>query len=519
MLIYGVLSRDGVDLSQPEFVIMHVMFLPIVMMHFAVGLLTTQGSLSRLYAAPISTRSLVAWHMFPGGILMSLHVAASLWIQNKLFYSRLPILGPSLFAGVAWAAAQWMLSIQHRTLRGPLLTGLPVVVSFIWLQSKYGAWMSQPSHYWFDVTPGDAVTMVIAVAASYWLTVAAVTRDRCGERMQALRIWNILEDAMERWASRTKNNLSPFSSAEQAQLWYEWRYKGMALPVAVATLLFFAALVFIVRLAAIGNISQLLAELQEGLIGGGGFLSLVAAITGFMVGSVSSGNQIRHHNPTIRDLANISELDHMGHFLATRPISTSIFASCMLRNAGKSVLYSWASWSSALLVTRFVSGFAVEVPALTIPRAIEGWYLPLTLLGAWIAMTTAATITMTGRSGPFLMSTCGLAFVGFIVDMAVKKVATAETQKLLVQSFPVVISVLIVLGTAAALVKAYRQHLLEPNVVSKTVVVWVIIAVIAFMLRPTDLPLLAYPMIAAFSALIVLPIATAPLAIAWNRHR
>lgn len=519
MLVYGALCREGVDLSEPEFVIMHVMFLPIMMMQFTLGLLTAQGSLSRLYSAPISTRSLVAWHMFPGGILMSLHVAASLWIQNKLFDSGLPILGPSLFAGVAWASAQLMVSIQHRTLRGPVLTGLPVIVCFIWLQSKYGTWMAQPSHYWSEVTPGDGVMMLIAVAASYWLTVAAVTRDRCGERIQALRIWNILEDAMERWASRTKNNQRPFRSAEQAQLWYEWRYKGIALPVAVATLLVFAALVFVVRLAAIGNVSQLLRELQEGLIGGGGVLSLVAAITGLMVGSVSSGNQIRHHNPTIRDLANISELDHMGHFLATRPISTSTFASCILRNAGKSVLCGWAIWSLVLLLTRFVSGFAANVPAPSIPQAIESWYLPLTLLGAWIAMTTAATIMMTGRSGLFLLSTCGLLIFGFVVDIIVKELASAEAQQLLFQVWPVVFSLLVVTGTAFVIVKARRRQLLGQTGALQTVVAWIILAVIAFMLRPAELPLVAYPLIMAFSALIVLPVATAPLALAWNRNR
>lgn len=41
----------------------------------------------------------------------------------------------------------------------------------------------------------------------------------------------------------------------------------------------------------------------------------------------------------------------------------------------------------------------------------------------------------------------------------------------------------------------------------------------AILLRPTSVPFIVYPLARAFAALAVMPFASMPLAIAWNRHR
>lgn len=78
LLVFSALQREGLDPSEQACLIVYTAFLPIMMFQFGVGIMAAQGSLARLYTAPISTASLVAWHMFPGAALMALEVAVAL---------------------------------------------------------------------------------------------------------------------------------------------------------------------------------------------------------------------------------------------------------------------------------------------------------------------------------------------------------------------------------------------------------------------------------------------------------
>ena len=80
-------------------------------------------------------------------------------------------------------------------------------------------------------------------------------------------------------------------------------------------------------------------------------------------------------------------------------------------------------------------------------------------------------------------------------------------------------STAIVAATLMAFVKAHRRRFLSRKSQCVSGVIWIAIAIVGIAIRPADLPVVAYPMILAFSALVILPRATTPLAIAWNRHR
>ena len=85
LLTYSALSRIGIDANDPAFITLQFSFLPLVIFQFAVGIVVAQGPMARLYAAPISANSIVAWHMFSGGILLALETAAAAWLYNWLF--------------------------------------------------------------------------------------------------------------------------------------------------------------------------------------------------------------------------------------------------------------------------------------------------------------------------------------------------------------------------------------------------------------------------------------------------
>lgn len=176
-LLYTVFSHFQADFAEPAFVIMHVILLQMSMLMFGLGIVAAQGSLSRLFLLPVSTARIVAWHLLPGAVILSLEVAASLSMQNLWFGLQQPVLGPALFAAAAWASAQMLVGLSHRTLRSIMLASIPVILAFCWFAARYGHWFQQPSHYWYDVSSAEACTVLFSCAVCYFLTVQAIARS------------------------------------------------------------------------------------------------------------------------------------------------------------------------------------------------------------------------------------------------------------------------------------------------------------------------------------------------------
>jgi hypothetical protein len=80
-------------------------------------------------------------------------------------------------------------------------------------------------------------------------------------------------------------------------------------------------------------------------------------------------------------------------------------------------------------------------------------------------------------------------------------------------------SVLIVFVTVLAFVRAKQQQHLRTSTLSATALIGCCMALVGFALLPAHTQRFEYPLVFAFAALAMLPMATLPLAIAWNRHR
>ncbi len=518
VLILTALHGEGLDPAEQAWLIVHTAFLSIMMLLFAVGIMSAQGPLSRLYAAPVSTMSLVAWHMFSGAALLALEVFISLEFQRLLIYRGLSVAGPSLFAIVAWASAQPLMSVPQRTVFGFLQSATPCMLMFFWLQSRYGGWFSQPTHYWTELRGTELLLMAGATAGSFWLTCRAVARDRCGElnRSSLLRsLWNRLVSVLDARGAA----VAPFRSSIEAQLWYEWHYRGRALPLGAALTLCIAYGLLLIRLLQEGDLAIHLQLLHEGLVAGGGVLALLAALTGLLAGSTSTGNHIRHHNSTLRDVTNSGNFDQMGHFPATRPLSDRTLADCVLWNVGRSVVTAWALWLAVFLpvvfVVRLTSGSAEYLLKFEQWR----WFLPLTLTGAWVAMMLTTLMTLTGRCAWFIVALFNGVILIFCLDLAARWLLPESTRTLLFQSLLATASALIIVGTLLTFHYARRRQLLEIRRGRSLLMASLLLIPLAVWVAPPDLPKVAYAVIVAFFALAVLPFAAAPLAFAWNRHR
>ncbi len=518
-LLYTAFGHLGVDYEDPALVAMHVILLQLMMLLFGLGIVGAQGALSRMFLLPVSTATVVAWHLIPGSILLSVEVAIALVAQNAYFGLNQPVVGPTLFAATVWASAQMLVGMSHRTLKSVLLASAPSVLSFCWFGSRYGGWFRPPFHYWAEVTLVEIFTLLISFSVFSVLTVRAIARDRCGEHFRPISFWKWVERTWEQftWTRSERDKL--FRSPMEAQLWYEWRSKGIALPTIVVAVIVFGGFIFLVRVLVVGNWTEPLKELQEVMVGGGFLLSIVAGVAGLLLGTTFSGIQSRNHSATIRDLNTQSAFDQMGSFLASRPITNVRYAEVILRTAIRSVAWSWGLWA-LLAAVAAVAGIVTETP---LPPAISNlapyWYLPGTLLAAWIGMTCVASAVLTGRFTRFSVAFVLMIFGAVLLNLLIDHYASPQARRFLGVLLSIIMSVVVLGGTMLAFSAALRNCLIASRSAGLCGVFWIALTAFAILFRPPALGFFAFPLISSFAALVVLPFATTPLAIAWNRHR
>jgi hypothetical protein len=246
-------------------------------------------------------------------------------------------------------------------------------------------------------------------------------------------------------------------------------------------------------------------QLLEGLVAGGGLLSVMGLIGGLIMGNSGPND------------ANFE----MGNFLATRPMTSTDMARTILKAAARSVLVAWIIWAAAFL-TLYVLLLATHVDlGAVLPSELGWWFFPATLLGAWIVAGLVASIGLTGRSRLFLKLFCG-GFVLFIaLSMFSKHALSRQAQMQFGLGLLAVCGLALMLATAWAFVAARRGSLVGLPTVYVAFSVWAaldMLVVLERVLRPT-VPVAVLVFVVGLLALVVSPLAAAPLAIAWNRNR
>ncbi|HET6884261.1 MAG TPA: hypothetical protein VFI31_29180, partial [Pirellulales bacterium] len=159
-ILFAALRMDGaVDPRDPSQMVMHVVLVQINMFVFAAAIFTAQGSPSRLYALPVTTASIVVWHLLPMMVLMALETAVSTVALNALFDLGWPVWGPAFFAAVTTAAVAAMFWLTDKS--GWVFVGLLIVPAAmgLWFKSRYGEVFSPPTRLWYEVTFAESVTM------------------------------------------------------------------------------------------------------------------------------------------------------------------------------------------------------------------------------------------------------------------------------------------------------------------------------------------------------------------------
>ena len=425
--------------------------------------------------------------------MVAAHSAGSTAALNAVFGLESPIWGPTIFMAVAFAGFQATCWFTEKS--GWIFWGLVLYATVfgLWFKSRYGAVFSQPTHLWKEVTSIEVMTMMVFFVVSHFVAVKGIARNRCGEPLPSFGIiaW------IERIFDPALDMGMPFRTPLESHFWLEWRRKGLVMP---------AGLVLCMVLGLTGWLisSRNVSALLEGFLGSGGMLSFLGVIVGFVMGHFG---------------ASISNYD-MGSFFATRPMTSPDFACSILKTAAKSVLITWGMWAVATLVVYLLLLATASEPPQMLAK-LRWWYLPATLLGAWIVVSAGMSIGLTGRAELFVKLLVGLAILFVLGPLIVRVAISPKAQQLFLQGAAATSGLAIVVGTVWAFVIARRRSLIRKSTVWLAVSIWTgfISMLVVEVIRQPQRPMLVAIFVTGLATLTITPLATAPLAIAWNRNR
>ena len=211
----------------------------------------------------------------------------------------------------------------------------------------------------------------------------------------------------------------------------------------------------------------------------------------------------------------------MGQYLATRPITDRDLARAILKTAGQSVILAWVIWAAAFLAVYGILLAAQVVPQPAFPNGVHWWYFPATFLGLWTTVTLMTSLGLMGR--PWLVLILFIAAVSsFIAIKLFSKYALShEAQMMLLHISQITIGVACLLGTFWSYIAAHRRSLVGASTAGFAGALWCAFCalVVVEWVVHRERPLSVYLLVAGLLALVIAPLAAAPLALAWNRHR
>lgn len=364
------------------------------------------------------------------------------------------------------------------------------------MKTRYGEAFSQPNRYWTEVTPTEILTMLAVSALSFYVGVIGVAQQRRGDALPAFAV----AEWFDRTFDATPDVGQPFRTPAQAQFWYEWRQKGWPMPAAVIFGMVVGCGIWAISIRD-GK------ELLHAFSVGGGLLSVLAMVGGVIVGNTGPSD------------SNFG----MGHFLATRPMTSVEMSRMILKVAAKSVLVTWSLWAVTFafvwLILLAFKAIPPEVPAEW--RQVGWWYVPATLLGPWIVVGLLGSLGLTGS--PNLTMKVFATFVLLIIShpLLEQHFLSYHARQQVDRAIPVCLGAVFVLGTAWAFVAARRRNLIEARTVWTIIGVWTLLSgfIVLESWRRSDFPVAAGVLGIGLLATVFAPLATAPLALTWNRNR
>lgn len=458
---------------------------------------------ARMFTLPVTTAALAGWPMLYGTTLMLLLWFAASPFMIWPFDYVVPAFWPGLLAAalLAWTQAlTWMPYGLPGVRVGVVLLCLTAMESAVLLSVHFMISESVMVAFFAPQVP-----------LAYLVARYAVGRARRGD----VPDWRPLFARLGQMMSVRPRREVQFTSAERAQLWFEWRRHGRSLPWLVALVVpFELALLF-----ATGNTTALVFVILGAVLITPPFMAAFAAAT------------ISKANPHARDSYGMSP------FIATRPVTSAALIAAKLTMAMWSTVAAWLLVLVALPVALELSGSWTVVAerigrlrdAVGAPRTVVFLLLVLAALIAstWKQLVQGLYIGLTGKDWVIKANAVALlAFLVLIGPFVTWVLESKVVQARLISNLDEILAgLMIVKMVAAAWVAArlYDSRLFGDRMLVMGAAYWVLAVLALYGLLGW---LVSGPLIAryflALLAIVAIPlvrVSAAPLALAWNRHR
>ena len=511
MLVLGILrSASGLDPHEESTYVLLFLFATANIFAVVTTLLAiVYQSARQMFPQPATAATLVSGRLLPAASLLALDVVCWSALLNALFQLDWPILEPAIFACAmltASFAVLWVCYGSHW-----MIFGFTIVAAIFgyWMKSHCGAIFGMPSLGWWCAACGsqlrnswspmglaEGAALAGASIAFHRMAIAGFARARRGEPPLSLGIVAWLNSLLERRLTAA----ATFPSHLAAQRWYFRRQMWIA-PAAVLC-------VSLPGIVVWGFASGDPAELVGGFAFGCWGICIAAALGGVILGSLGSKSDVV-----------------LGQFLATRPIPTGEMARELLRTSALSCGLAWLVWALLFAVLLGVLLVAGHAPAEILPQEFNYKYLAAAIVVSWGVMGCVMTIALAGRAQLVFRAMLAVGAVIVLGIPAGKYALTPTAANRLYDAVVLMTCMAVVGGTIWSLWLANKRELITRRAVGLSVVAWAALAscaALAIPFGPTPSLLhwlFSWLLLFGSTALIVAPIAAAPLALAWNRTR
>lgn len=460
-----------------------------------------------LFRMPISTGALFGWHMAYGAA-----AAVLVWLVPAWFIFRpwlaawdanVPLWWP---AALSVAVQAWFQAVLW------LPVGLPgirilLLAAVVPAEVAVAEWCVMGG-----VSEAILVSVLAGAAGGGWLVgYAGISKGRRGEEPN----WDWTVRWLRFLAFWRSGRREPFASAAGAQVWFEWRRTGLALPTMTVVVMPFVLLPLL-----FGQNDAI--PTWRTLLGALGVPVLLAGLAGTTVSGKSAW---------VKDYYGVSP------FTAGLPMSTAAMVGAKLKAAAISTLASWILLLGLMVGALILTGTISEVPRwwdwalreLSPAQIVISVFASVVLLVLWTwkRMVDSLLLALTGRKWVIQGTIfAGLVLIAGLAALAGWVVNHPDSYETVRRLLPWLVGLCVCCRIALA-GWTMRRLLCLDLVPSQTVVrcalAWLVVAatftgIIAWIVPREMLPI--YDIALLVTAMMPLArFAATPLALAWNRHR
>ena len=468
-----------------------------------------------LYPLPLRTRQIVNLQLGIGlAGVVGIYLFTVAYYQ-LVFSATIPVLGPMMFLipGLLIGAGLAGLLIDARWWK--LLLFLAAMGSAVyWITHRFDEPVLEAAgREWFSPSPVELVWLIGLSMIGYGVAMHTTRLDRRGDT----RSWAVLEEYLYRfigWVTKSlptrlpSLSISSPSSPTAAQFAFDWLTKGLVLPILIA---------FFGTLSLIGAYFEPFEWFRNYTIAIPVMLMIGMALNGYFVG-LMTGQDAKGPMDRYRATRPLSDWQLAASAMKTGLASTLAALLISLSLAGLVFVYaSLCGHSSRLLFTHLFNGSGeLFREGLSF---YAGSFLALAILG-WAGMGFNLTCVSTGRN--LIVACIWMGGVGLmILNIVLERQLPSEQYQQLAQFAVTGFAVLAVGVTIYSYQQVISRGLVPRWALPAGIILGLLAVGLLWVVSREEMT--ASPMWPAaaigLTALVALPFASAPLAIAWNRHR